>query len=137
MELTSFFSGRPSIWEAHIRIFIERCNVLIGCGPTYADKFVDDYIKLGFFSNMKIKEANVHNTYLGLVIDYGVVGMLLVVAFFREIVFTVRNAQWRIFTVGITVSLVILMVKAASAPVVALTIAAVVRSRLEKKVSGC
>ena len=137
LQLTSVFSGRPGIWEAQIRIFMERCNFLIGCGPTYSDKFVDDYIKLGFFSNMKIKEANVHNTYLGLAIDYGVAGVLLVVTFFREILFAMKNDQRIILTVAILVSLVILMVKAASAPVVALTIAAVVRSRLKKKMSSC
>lgn len=73
-----FINGRLSIIESHLRIWLTDCSLIFGCGPIYSDSKMPDVHSDLFINNIKIRDANVHNTYFGLIVDFGFLGFLLV-----------------------------------------------------------
>jgi len=76
------FSGRLSIWEAQTSFYFSDCNKILGCGPTIADQYFPILRSYILIDNVKEKVANVHNSYIGLIVDYGFLGFMLLCSVF-------------------------------------------------------
>lgn len=107
-------SGRIAIWEAHLTYFLNECLYLVGCGPTNADKAVVMYKEFMFVDNIKEKIVNSHNTYLGLIVDYGFFGVCVLGLILKNCLERALESGRDYFLVIIVIGFVLFFTKASS-----------------------